>query len=54
MLVTTSGSNSEASDTKKTTRISWDNHKDKPSFFIIILISELVLADIRYTLYITD
>jgi hypothetical protein len=54
MLVTISRSDSKASDTKKTTRISKDDHKDKLSSFIIILISESALTDIRYTLYITN
>jgi hypothetical protein len=55
MLVTASRSDSEASDTKETAGINWGDYKNKPSsFFIIIPISESVLADTRYILYITN
>jgi hypothetical protein len=55
MLVITSRSNSEVSDTEETTRISWDDHKGKLSFFfIIIFIFELAPADTRYTSYMID
>jgi hypothetical protein len=55
MLVTTSRSDSEASDTKETAGISWDDHKNKPSSCsIIILISKSAPTDIGYILYITN
>jgi hypothetical protein len=55
MLVAASRSDSEASNTEETARISWDDHKNKPSFFsIIIPIFELVLVDTGYILYITN
>jgi hypothetical protein len=55
MLVITNRSNSEVSNTKKTARISWDDHKNKlSSFSIIILIFESALMDIRCILYITN
>jgi hypothetical protein len=54
MLVTTSRSNSEASNAEKTAGINWDDHKSKPSSFIIILISKSAPADTRCILYIID
>jgi hypothetical protein len=55
MLVAASRSDSEVSNIKKTIRISWNDYKNKPSFFTIIIpISKSVPADTGYILYITD
>jgi hypothetical protein len=55
MLVATNRSDPEVSDTKKTTRINWDDYKNKPnSFSIIIPISKSAPADIEYISYITN
>jgi hypothetical protein len=54
-LVAASRSDTEDFEADETARISWDKHTGKPSSFsIIILISESVLADTRYTFYITN